>query len=143
MNSPPNFLRRGTGLAETLLPSDEPTSSAVGSYVVERPIFTWTLFAVTILLETCGTMCMKLAGVDTKRAIYWQVAVYLFYAVSFSIFPLVLKSGLPLSIAYAMWAGIGTTLTVIFSAFFFAEPLTWLKGGSIGLIIVGVAGLNL
>jgi small multidrug resistance pump len=81
--------------------------------------------------------------VDVKRGIYWQVTVYIFYAASFSVFPTVLTNGLPLSLAYAMWSGIGTTITVLLSAIFFAEPLTWMKAGSIGLIIVGVVGLNI
>jgi small multidrug resistance pump len=45
-------------------------------------------------------------------------------------------------ITYAIWAGLGTMLVSIAGMLFFKEPMTWLKAISIGLIILGVIGLN-
>ncbi len=48
-----------------------------------------------------------------------------------------------LSIAYAIWAGVGTALIVLIGVAHFKEPLTLIKMVSIGLIIIGVVGLSL
>lgn len=47
------------------------------------------------------------------------------------------------SVAYAIWAGVGTALIAIVGILYFKEPATILKGFSIFLIITGVIGLNL
>jgi len=47
------------------------------------------------------------------------------------------------SVAYAIWAGIGTALIVAVGVLWFKEPVTALKIISLGLIIIGVIGLNL
>ncbi|MBG6183088.1 multidrug transporter EmrE-like cation transporter [Arthrobacter sp. CAN_A214] len=51
---------------------------------------------------------------------------------------LTLTSGRPLGIAYGIWAAAGVTLTAIISRFLFKEPLTWLMGLGIILIVGGV-----
>jgi small multidrug resistance pump len=47
------------------------------------------------------------------------------------------------SIAYAIWAGLGTALIATVGILWFEEPITALKIISLGLIIIGVIGLNL
>lgn len=51
--------------------------------------------------------------------------------------------GLPVGTAYAVWVGIGVAGTVILGVFLFAEPLHWVRGLSVVLILLGVAGLKL
>jgi small multidrug resistance pump len=48
-----------------------------------------------------------------------------------------------MSMAYAVWAGVGTALITLVGIFFFKEPATMLKLASIALIIIGVVGLHL
>jgi len=50
---------------------------------------------------------------------------------------------LELSIAYAIWSGVGTARTVMIGITFFREPLTAIKLASIALVVIGVAGLSL
>lgn len=50
---------------------------------------------------------------------------------------------LELSIAYAIWSGVGTALTAVIGIVYFREPLTGIKLASIGLVVVGVAALSL
>jgi len=45
--------------------------------------------------------------------------------------------------AYAIWAGFGTALITVVGIYFFKEPVSVVKIGSIALIIVGVVGLHL
>ena len=49
---------------------------------------------------------------------------------------------LELSIAYAIWSGVGTALTSMIGMFF-REPLSAIKLASIALVVIGVAGLSL
>jgi small multidrug resistance pump len=64
------------------------------------------------------------------------------YVLSLSLLNFALK-GIEVSIAYAIWSGVGTALVVIIGIFFFSENSTVLKIISIVLIILGVVGLNL
>jgi hypothetical protein len=50
---------------------------------------------------------------------------------------------LELSIAYAIWSGVGTALTVMIGIAYFREPLTAMKLASIAFVVIGVAGLSL
>jgi small multidrug resistance pump len=45
--------------------------------------------------------------------------------------------------AYAVWSGMGTALIATLGVLWFKEPVTALKLISLGLIIIGVVGLNL
>ncbi len=60
-----------------------------------------------------------------------------FYFLSFS-----LKS-LPLGTAYAVWTGIGTVGTVIFSVILFKEPINTMSIIFIAFIVSGIIGLKL
>ncbi|WP_332897189.1 DMT family transporter [Haladaptatus sp. CMSO5] len=50
---------------------------------------------------------------------------------------------LPVGTAYAVWTGIGAVGTAILGMYLFDEPATLSRLGFIGLIVVGVVGLNL
>lgn len=50
---------------------------------------------------------------------------------------------LPLGTAYAVWTGIGTVGTVACGILLFAEPLSAVRLGCIGLIVTGIAGLKI
>jgi len=65
-----------------------------------------------------------------------------FYAASFVALTLALKK-LEVSIAYAVWSGVGTALIGAIGILYFREAITALKLASLLLIIAGVVGLNL
>ena len=50
---------------------------------------------------------------------------------------------IPLSIAYAVWTGIGVVGTVIFGALYFGEPLNWIKVISLTMICLGIVGCKI
>ena len=50
---------------------------------------------------------------------------------------------LPIGTAYAVWTGIGAAGTAILGMLLLGEPRTALRLASLGLILVGVAGLKL
>jgi len=101
---------------------------------------TWLYLALAILLEVTGTTCMKLSEGFTKTVP--SVLLFVFYTLSFGMLTLALKK-LDVSIAYAVWSGVGTALIATIGVIWFREPVTAIKLVSLGLIIVGVVGLNL
>lgn len=71
-----------------------------------------------------------------------SVLIFVFYAASFAVLTLALKK-IDISVAYAVWAGVGTALIAIVGILYFKDPISLLKVFSIFLIIAGVIGLNL
>ena len=93
--------------AEALLSSAHPGRNLPLSWTA-----TLLLFALTIVFETCGTACMKMSN----RSHWWQLGTVGFYVLSFGVFPLVLRR-IPLSLAYAVWSGVGTGPVLLLSLF--------------------------
>ncbi|MFA5367610.1 MAG: multidrug efflux SMR transporter [Dehalococcoidia bacterium] len=100
----------------------------------------WLLLFVAIAFEVAGTTCMKLS--DGFSKVVPSVLIFVFYGISFAVFAMALKKGIPLSIAYAIWCGIGISLIAAIGVMYFKEPVTALKIGSIALIIAGAVGLS-
>lgn len=94
-------------LAEALLSSAHPGRNLPLSWTA-----TLLLFALSIVFETCGTACMKMSN----RSHWWQLGTVGFYVLSFGVFPLVLRR-IPLSLAYAVWSGVGTRPALLLSLF--------------------------
>jgi len=70
------------------------------------------------------------------------VLLAVFYLFSLAALALALKR-IDVSIAYAIWAGVGTVLVAVVGILWFQEPVSLLKVGSILLIVAGVVGLHL
>ncbi len=100
----------------------------------------WFYLTGAIILEVAGTSCMKLSEGFSK--LIPSVLIFVFYGLSFVGLTIALKK-IDVSIAYAVWAGIGTALIAVIGILYFKEPLTLVKVLSIFLIIIGVVGLNL
>ena len=100
----------------------------------------WVYLFLAILLEVSGTTCLKLSQGFTK--LLPSVLLFILYGFSFISFSLALKK-IEISVAYAIWSGVGTTLIATVGILWFRKPLSALKIISIGLIIIGVIGLRL
>jgi small multidrug resistance pump len=100
----------------------------------------WMWLTAAIFLEVSGTVCMKLSH-GLEKAIY-AVPMFVLYALSFACLSLALKK-VDVSVAYAIWSGLGTALITAFGILYFKEPGTVIKMISTALIIIGVIGLNL
>lgn len=101
---------------------------------------TWLYLGLAILLEVSGTTCMKMSEGFTRTVP--SIMLFVFYALSFGMLALALKR-IDVSVAYAVWSGVGTALIATIGVLWFKEPATALKLISLGLIIIGVVGLNL
>ena len=99
----------------------------------------WLFLTLAIVLEVCGTTCMKLS--EGFSRLTPSMLIFVFYGLSFVAFTFALKR-MDVSFAYAVWAGLGVLLIGAVGILWFKEPLSVLKITSIVLIIIGVAGLN-
>jgi small multidrug resistance pump len=90
--------------------------------------------------EVGGTTCLKLS--DGFSRLVPSVGVVVLYALSFVFLAAVLKR-MDVSVAYAIWAGLGTALIAAIGILVFDEPISGIRVASLGLIIVGVVGLQL
>lgn len=100
----------------------------------------WFLLAIAIVMEVCGTTCMKLS--HGFKEVTPSVLVFVFYAISFTAFIYALKT-IDLSISYAIWAGLGLALIAAIGILHFKEPVTATKIIFLAIILIGVVGLSL
>jgi small multidrug resistance pump len=99
----------------------------------------WLYLVLAIIFEVVGTTSMKLSQGFTK--VLPSVLMFMAYGLSLSALTLALKT-IDISVAYAVWSGLGTALIAAVGVLWMREPLTALKVASIVLIIIGVIGLN-
>jgi small multidrug resistance pump len=100
----------------------------------------WVWLATAIAFELMGTTAMKFSDGFSR----WQptLLVFVCYVISFTMMSWSLKE-INIGVAYAIWSGVGTAAIAVVGAIYFHEPMTALKIVSMGLIILGVVGLNL
>ena len=96
--------------------------------------------AVAIVLEISGTVALKFSDGFTRLGPVGAVVIC--YAASFALLSLALR-GIDLSIAYAVWSGVGTAIVAAIGIFWFGEDAGAWKLLSLALIVLGVAGLHL
>lgn len=94
----------------------------------------WLFLLVSIIFEVFGTISLRMA-VDNKR---WYFGVVIGYLIAFTFLAFTLANGMPLGVAYGIWAATGVAATAVLSKLLFKEPLTWLMGFGIVLIVGGV-----
>ena len=99
----------------------------------------WFYLVLAIVFEVSGTTAMKLSQGFTKMLP--SVLMFLLYGLSLSALTLALKR-IDVSMAYAVWSGLGTALIATVGVLWLKEPLTALKIVSLMLIIIGVIGLH-
>ncbi len=100
----------------------------------------WFALVAAIVLEVAGTTSMKFAAGFTRPLP--SVLIFVFYGLSFGALTIAIKE-IDLSIAYAMWAGVGTAAIALIAWIVFGETMTAWKVASLGLIVAGVVGLHL
>ena len=95
----------------------------------------WVLMLVAVATEVAGTLSLRLAATGRRR---WYIAVTVGYLLAFASLAAALAEGMPLGVAYGIWAAAGVALTAIGSRVFFKEPLTRVMVLGIALIMAGV-----
>lgn len=100
----------------------------------------WWYLAGAIALEIAGTTSMKLSQGFSR--LLPSVLLFMFYLGSIVALTLALRK-IDVSVAYAIWSGVGTAAIAVIGILFFREDISLIKVISIGLIVAGVIGVNL
>lgn len=100
----------------------------------------WLYLSLAIFFELAGTTAMKFSAGLTR--VVPVILMGVFYAISFLCLALALRY-IDVSVAYAIWSGVGTAAIALIGFVWFKESINRLKIASIALILVGVAGLEL
>lgn len=101
----------------------------------------WILLTGAILSEVSATLALKAS--DGFSKLLPSIVVAVGYVLAFVLLSLVLKRGMPLGIAYGIWAAAGVGLVAIAGALFFGEGLTWIQVGGLVMVAGGVLALEL
>jgi len=91
----------------------------------------WLILSLAILLEVCGTVCLKLSHGFSR--LLPSIGVVCFYLASFAVIAQSLKT-LEVGIVYAIWAGVGTALIAVVGILAFGESVTAFK--ILGLLMI-------
>ena len=100
----------------------------------------YALLFIAIVAEVIATSALKMSEGFTK--LWPSLLVVVGYGFAFYFLALVLKS-VPVGIAYAIWAGVGIALITLIGVVVFKQTLDAPALAGIGLIIAGVAVINL
>ena len=100
----------------------------------------WLYLALAISLELAGTISMKISG--GFQRLLPSAMMFVFYASCFSFLSLALRK-IEISVAYAIWSGLGTALIAVVGVVFFRESMSATKVAGLVLVIAGVVLLNL
>ena len=100
----------------------------------------WIFLSIAIFGEVVATSALKSSNGFTKLAP--SIVVVVGYGLAFYFLSLALKS-IPMGIAYAVWAGLGIVLVAAIAWMFHGQKLDAWAFVGMGLIVSGVAVLNL
>lgn len=103
------------------------------------------MYAALLLIAAIGIEVVSTALLPRAQGfshLGWSAVVLSGYTFSVYLLALVVRT-MPISIAYAVWSGVGTAIVAVVGFAFLGESMSWLKAMSLGLIVSGVIGLNL
>ncbi len=98
------------------------------------------LLFIAIATEVGATAALPRAQGFTDPG--WTAVVVAGYAFSIWLLTVVVKE-IPVSVTYAIWAGLGTAAIAVIGVMFLDEPLGVAKVVALGMIVSGVILLNL
>jgi small multidrug resistance pump len=101
----------------------------------------WMWMSGAILCEIAGTMTLTYSNGLTRGALTAVTAVL--YVATYVCLSRALAAGIEISVAYAVWSGLGTAAVAVLGAWLFGEALGSAKVLALLLIVGGVALLNL
>lgn len=99
----------------------------------------WLLLALAIATEIAATVSLKASEGFTRLTP--SVIVVVGYVASFALLARALKT-IEVGVAYAIWSAVGTAAVALLGIWLFGESATAAKAFWIGVILVGVVGLQ-
>ena len=97
---------------------------------------TWLLLASAIAFEVTATAFLRVTEGFTK--LWPTLAVFVGYGASFYLLALILKTGIPQGIVYAIWSAVGVALVTLIGVWFFDDQISRVTAIGLVVVIVGV-----
>ena len=96
----------------------------------------WLLLATAIAFEVTATMFLRASDGLTK--LWPTVVVIVGYVASFFLLSLILRTGTPTGIIYAIWSAFGIALVTILGVMLFDDHISVLTGIGLVVVMIGV-----
>ena len=98
---------------------------------------TWLLLALAIASEVTATLSLRASeGLRRRR---WIPVIVVGYLAAFTLLGTILALGMPVGVAYGIWAAVGVALTAVLGRLIFKDHFSLLMGIGVVLIAAGVA----
>jgi small multidrug resistance pump len=98
---------------------------------------TWWLLALAIASEVTATLSLRASeGFRRKR---WIPVIVVGYLAAFTLLGTILAMGMPVGVAYGIWAAAGVAVTAVLGRVIFKDHFSALMAIGVALIAVGVA----
>lgn len=97
---------------------------------------TWLLLVLAIASEVTATLSLRAS--DGLRRRRWIPMIVVGYLAAFTLLGAILAMGMPVGVAYGIWAAAGVALTAVLGRVIFKDHFSALMGVGVALIVVGV-----
>lgn len=104
-------------------------------------VITYALLGMAIVSEVIGTLALR--GSEGFSRPLPTALVLSTYAFAFALLSIVLKRGMTLAIAYAVWSAAGVVLVAVIGFLFLDERLSLVQVLGMALVVAGVVTLEL
>jgi small multidrug resistance pump len=100
----------------------------------------YVFLAGAIFVEVAATLSLRASDGFSKAP--YAIVVVVGYIAAFAFLTMALERGLPLGIAYGIWAAVGVAAVAVLSVPIFGESLTAIQVGGLVLVVSGVVALE-
>jgi small multidrug resistance pump len=97
---------------------------------------TWVLLGAAIACEVAATVSLRAS--EGFARLWPSVIVVIGYGASFYLLSLILKTGIPSGIVYAIWSAFGIALVTLIGMAAFGDKISPVNGLGLVVVIVGV-----
>lgn len=98
---------------------------------------TWLLLALAIASEVTATLSLRASeGLRRKR---WIPVIVVGYLAAFTLLGTILALGMPVGVAYGIWAAAGVAVTAVLGRAIFKDHFSLMMAIGVALIAAGVA----
>ena len=98
---------------------------------------TWLLLALAIASEVTATLSLRAS--EGLRRKHWIPVIVVGYLAAFTLLGAILAMGMPVGVAYGVWAAAGVALTAVLGRVIFKDHFSAMMAIGVALIAVGVA----
>lgn len=98
---------------------------------------TWLLLVLAIASEVTATLSLRASeGLRRKR---WIPVIVVGYLAAFTLLGAILAMGMPVGVAYGVWAAAGVAITAVLGRVLFKDHFSAMMAIGVALIAAGVA----